>query len=167
MINSFDHIHIYATDPEQTMAFYERHFDAERLGRLPAGEGGFNHVLLLGGQYLVVAAFPAAVEPDEAPGDGQHGTRGRYGVAHIGINVTGIDGLVADLQAAGVRVHGAPKGAGLLRYVYCDAPDGVTIELTEYVLPRKLAPAARILNGFKKGVHVARKAIARRLLAAV
>lgn len=42
-----------------------------------------------------------------------------------------------------------------------------SIELTEYVLPAKLAPAASILRGFNKGVHVARKAIARRLLASV
>lgn len=167
MINAFDHIHIYAHDPEGTMAFYQRHFGAEHIGRLPASDGSTNHVLILGGQYLIVAPFPRGVEPDEAPGDGATGTRSGFGVGHIGFNVDQLDGLVARLSAAGVNVHGSPTQTGVIRYVYCDGPDGVTIELTEYKVPARLAPAAALLRGFNRGVHAAKRAIGKRLLAAV
>jgi catechol 2,3-dioxygenase-like lactoylglutathione lyase family enzyme len=167
MINAFDHIHIYASEPEQTMAFYARQFGAERLGALPASDGSANHLLILGGQHMVVASFPQDVSPTDAPGDGATGTRSGYGVGHLGFNVDNLDGLVAKLSAAGVRVHGAPTRSGPLRYVYCDAPDGVTIELTEYVLPPKLAVAATLLRTFNQGVHLAKKAITKGILASM
>ena len=163
-ISAFDHIHLYAADPEQTMAFYQRHFGAERLGALPTADGP-NNFLILGGQIMVVAHFPPGVEAGEAPGDGATGTRSGFGVGHIGLNVDGLDRLVARLEAAGVPVHGKPTLSGPIRYVYCDAPDGVTIELTEYVLPRHLKPAAVFLRGFNKSVHLTKRALARTLLA--
>lgn len=167
MINAFDHIHIYARDPERTMSFYQRHFGAERIGRLPTANGDANHFLILGGQFIVVARFPAEVEPGEPDGDGATGTRSTFGVAHIGFNAERLEPLVADLEAAGVRVHGPPVQAGVIRYVYCDAPDGVTIELTEYAVPARLRPALAMLRGFNRGVHLAKRAIGKQLLSAV
>lgn len=167
MINAFDHIHIYTSDPERTMTFYERHFGAERIGRLSTDSGRANHFLILGGQFLVVALFPDGVAAEEPTGDGATGTRSGFGVGHIGFNVEGLDRLVERLRAAGVRVHGGPMRASVIRYVYCDAPDGVTIELTEYVVPARLAPAVVLLRGFNRGVHLAKKAIGARLLGAL
>lgn len=161
---TFDHIHIYATDPERTMAFYQTHFDAERLGSLPTPHGDRNHFLILGGQYIVVAAFPAGVQPGDATGDGATGTRGRFGVGHIGINVTNLDRTVAALSSSGVTVHGRPTTSGPIRYIYCDAPDGVAIELTEYNVPRQMAPALAVLRGFNKSVHLAKRALGKTLL---
>ena len=63
MITSIDHIHIHAADPWATIRFYESCLGAERLGSIPAGEGGENHGVLLGGQLLVVSEFPPGMMP--------------------------------------------------------------------------------------------------------
>ena len=57
MVNSFDHVHLYAADPEATITFYVEVLGAERLGVIPSSSGGGNHFLILGGQYLVISAF--------------------------------------------------------------------------------------------------------------
>lgn len=71
---------------------------------------------------------------------------------------------MARLEAAGVDVHSEARGDGPIRYVYFTAPDGVIIELTQYVLPAKLRPAAAVLDLFNRGVHKARTAIGKALV---
>jgi hypothetical protein len=72
--------------------------------------------------------------------------------------------VIDRLQCAGVQVHDEPSGSGAIRFVYFTAPDGVVIELTEYVLPTKLRAAAAALRVFNKGVHQARRAIGKALI---
>ena len=45
-------------------------------------------------------------------------------------------------------------------------PDGVVFELTEYDVSPKLQPAIKALALFDRGVHAAKRAIGKRLLAA-
>jgi hypothetical protein len=47
--------------------------------------------------------------------------------------------------------------------VYVDAPDGVVLELTQYVLPRRFTPALALLNAMNRSVHASKKTIARTL----
>lgn len=38
-ITAFDHLHVYAADPEATLTFYEDVLGAERLGSIPRAAG--------------------------------------------------------------------------------------------------------------------------------
>ena len=48
-VNAFDHVHIYAADPDASVGFYVSLLGAEVLGRLPASEGREIQLLILGG----------------------------------------------------------------------------------------------------------------------
>ena len=144
-MTALDHLHVYASDPEATIAFYERWFGAERVGKLGTRDGRTNEFLVLGGQVLVISAFPPGLRSHEPPEVGDGALTNGFGVSHLGINVADLDGLVARLRAGGVYVHDEPVTTGAIRYVYLSAPDGVILELTQYVVPRHLKPAVRAL----------------------
>lgn len=165
MITSFDHLHLYSADLGASLRFYERVLGAERVGKIPNDHGDYNHVLLLGGQYLVFSHYPTGMAARPPPGHADGALTHGFGVAHLGINVRRLDAMMAKLEAAGMVVHDAPRGGGAVRYVYFTAPDGVVIELTEYVVPEGLRPAIAALDAFNKFVHLARRSIGRVLIA--
>lgn len=156
---SFDHVHVYAADPERAIAFYTGHFGAERVGGVTNADGDENNFLVLGGQLLVVSVAPRALLRS-AVGTGA-GAAGPYGLAHIGFNVADIDATLAELSAAGVQVLQSARESGLIRYAYVGGPDGVAIELTQYVLPARLRPLAPVLAGYNKAVHAIRRQLLR------
>jgi lactoylglutathione lyase len=132
-VESLDHIHIYAADPEESAEFYQHHFEAKQVHRNINSNGDVRIFLALGGQIIVFGRFPtgmASVSPPEA-GDGAyvHG----FGVAHFGLRVADLEAAIEELSASGVRALGEvvqePTG---LSYVYIAAPDGVILELTQY-----------------------------------
>lgn len=113
---------------------------------------------------VVISAFPPGISAGEPPGVHDGASKAGSGVSHIGLNVANLDAQLERLQRASVKVHGLPVTSGPIRYVYVDAPDGVVLELTQYVLPRRLAPAVALLNAMNRSVHASRKAITRTLL---
>jgi catechol 2,3-dioxygenase-like lactoylglutathione lyase family enzyme len=132
-VESLDHIHIYAANPEESAEFYQHHFEAKQVHRNVNANGDVRIFLALGGQIIVLGSFPtsmASVPPPEA-GDGAyvHG----FGIAHFGLRVANLDASIEELSASGVRalseVVQEPTG---LSYVYVAAPDGVILELTQY-----------------------------------
>lgn len=163
MITALDHIHVYAAEPEATIAFYVELLGGERLGALPSGHGSENHFVLLGGQILVVSDFPPGLEPTELPDVGDGARRTGHGVAHFGLQTTDLDGMRARLEAAGVEVHSQPRESGSIRFVYFSAPDGVVIELVEIRVPPHLAPLWPAYTLFNRAVHAARRAFAKQL----
>ncbi|MCA9670506.1 MAG: VOC family protein [Myxococcales bacterium] len=166
-VTAFDHVHIYARDVEHTIAFYQRCFGAEPVGTLAAGDGRVHRFVILGGQYIAISPFPATMQPRDAPPVGDGAVQSGFGIAHVGLNVDDIDAAVAHLRRNGVDVHGDVAGAGALRYVYASAPDGVIVELTQYVLPPKLAPGAKLLALLNSAIHAMRRTIARKLMSSV
>lgn len=132
-VESLDHIHIYAADPEDSARFYQHHFDAKQVLRNVNAHGDIRIFLALGGQILVVGAFPAGLVPATPPevGDGaySHG----FGVAHFGLRVADVRSSTTELLDAGVRVLSQPlREPSGLTYAYVAAPDGVVVELTQY-----------------------------------
>jgi catechol 2,3-dioxygenase-like lactoylglutathione lyase family enzyme len=132
-VQSLDHIHIYAANPEESAEFYQLHFQAKQAHRNINTNGDVRIFLALGGQIIVVGSFPmgmASVSPPEA-GDGAyvHG----FGIAHFGLRVVDLRASIDELSASGVRllseVVQEPTG---LSYAYVAAPDGVILELTQY-----------------------------------
>jgi catechol 2,3-dioxygenase-like lactoylglutathione lyase family enzyme len=164
MVTSLDHVHIYASDPTATLAFFAEVFGAEPLGVLGASGGRQNHLIILGGQVLAVSAFPDGMEPPSPglPGDGA--LHGSPGVAHLGFNVEDLDAVLERMVAAGAVVHGSVTQSGPLRYVYASLLDGVVVELTQYALPRRFAPAILALRGLNRTIHRTRRTVGRVLL---
>jgi catechol 2,3-dioxygenase-like lactoylglutathione lyase family enzyme len=159
---SFDHVHVYAADPERSIAFYTGHFGAERVGGTTNADGDENHFLVLGGQLLVVSVAPRVLlERARERGADDGAPAGPYGLAHIGFNVADVDATLAGLAAAGVEVLQPARASGLIRYAYVGGPDGVAIELTQYVLPPRLRPLAPVLAGYNRAVHAIRRQLLR------
>jgi catechol 2,3-dioxygenase-like lactoylglutathione lyase family enzyme len=162
---TFDHVHIYAQDLPRSLHFYTAVLGAEEVGKIPK-EVGFNHILLLGGQFMAVSAFPPGITPREPPAVGDGALQVGFGVAHIGLNVASLDELLPKLERAGITPHSAPRGGSPVRYVYFTGPDGVVFEVTQYQVSAKLEPAIKALALFHRGVHAAKRVIGKRLLAA-
>jgi catechol 2,3-dioxygenase-like lactoylglutathione lyase family enzyme len=132
-VESLDHIHIYAAEPETSAEFYQRHFEAKSVHRNTNVNGDLRIFLALGGQILVVGSFPNGLTPATPPEAGDGAYSHGFGVAHFGLRVADVPAAVADLSASGVRVLSPPVcEASGLTYAYIAAPDGVVVELTQY-----------------------------------
>ena len=150
---------------QRSIDFYTQVLGAEEIGKIPK-EVGFNHILLLGGQFMAVSAFPPGITPREPAAVADGALQVGFGVAHIGLNVASLDDLLPKLEHAGITPHSPPRGGSPVRYVYFTGPDGVVFEVTQYQVSAKLQPAIKALEGFHRGVHAAKRLIGKRLLAA-
>ena len=162
---TFDHVHVYAQDLPRSLHFYTEVLGAEVIGKIPK-EVGFNHILLLGGQFMALSAFPPGITPREPAAVADGALQVGFGVAHIGLNVADLDDLIPKLERAGITPHSEPRGGKPVRYVYFTGPDGVVFEVTQYQVSAKLQPAIRALEAFHRGVHAAKRVIGKRLLSA-
>ena len=135
-MESLDHIHIYAAEPEESARFYQHHFEAKLVLRNTNANGDARIFLALGGQILVIGSFPsgllAAAPPEAGDGAYSHG----FGIAHFGLRVASVRAAIAELSASGVRVLSQPvREPSGLTYAYIAALDGVVVELTQYEPP--------------------------------
>jgi catechol 2,3-dioxygenase-like lactoylglutathione lyase family enzyme len=132
-VESLDHIHIYAAEPEESARFYEHHFDAKLVLRNTNANGDARIFLSLGGQILVIGSFPSGLTPAFPPEAGDGAYSHGFGVAHFGICVANVRAAIAELSASGVHVLSQPvREPSGLTYAYVAAPDGVVVELTQY-----------------------------------
>jgi len=135
-VESLDHIHIYAAEPEASAQFYQDHFDAKPVLRNTNTRGDLRIFLALGGQILVVGCFPDGLGPASPPEAGDGAYSHGFGVAHFGIRVADVCAGVEELSAAKVRILSEPlREPSGLTYAYIAAPDGVVVELTQYESP--------------------------------
>lgn len=134
-VKALDHIHVYSTAPQASVAFWERHFGAKRVMETKNAHHQAVHILQVGGQGLAFSEFPpglAPARPVESPVHTAREGMGASGVMHLGLNVADVRAAVAELRAAGVKVHTEPAEAYGVTFAYVEAPDGVLIELTQY-----------------------------------
>jgi catechol 2,3-dioxygenase-like lactoylglutathione lyase family enzyme len=116
---TFDHIHLRSPDPEASAAFYERAFGVT-LRRSPQ-RIDFD----LGGQLIFIS-------PINEPTTGAAPTAPYRGLEHIGLAVTGIDAVVAELKAKGVTFTMEPNTIRPgVRIAFLRGPEDVSIELLE------------------------------------
>lgn len=110
-----DHAHIFASDIEATVAFYREMFgarvvyDRELVGRR-------NVRLEMGGLAIHVYDHP--------PREGRGGV-----VHHLGLRTDDLDALVARMEARGLVFPRGIREAESFRYIMCEAPDGLLLEL--------------------------------------
>jgi len=135
-IKSLDHIHIYAADPDSSAHFYIEHFEANPIARNTNVNGDARIFLALGGQILVLGAFPGGHAPAAPPEPGDGTYRHGFGVAHFGLRVDDVKAAVLELAEGDVPVLSRPvREPSGLTYAYIAAPDGVVVELTQYESP--------------------------------
>jgi glyoxylase I family protein len=127
MLVGFEHAGMTVADLDRTIAFYCGLLGLRLVLRKPqkSGELAF---LDAGGGMLEVAAQPgAAPAKDVEPGTA--------GVRHLTFAVSDVDGLVGELEAAGVEIVERPRDAHnaemIRRVAFCRDPDGIIIELIE------------------------------------
>ncbi len=119
-----EHVHFYCADPEATLGFFQKYFDATVDARVPFPDWLIIRVKVGDG---IIALSPK--RGDMKLGDAARGPR--RGFDHLGIFVEGIDALVSRMQAEGVEVAAAPYDAGPVRIAYVYAPDGIQLELIQ------------------------------------
>lgn len=112
-----DHAHIFASDIQATVDFYKAMlgarvvYDAELVGQR-------NVRLDLGGMAIHVY--------DQRPRSSDRGL-----IHHLGILTDDLPGLVARMKANGVAFRKEIREEESFRYVMCEAPDGLLLELYE------------------------------------
>ena len=121
---AFDHIHLRSPDPEATAAFYEQMFGATILRTTQDDKPRLD--LDLCGQTV----FIAPVAPDD---DTAAAPRSPYqGLDHLGLTVTGIDAVVADLKGKGASFTMEPTTVRPgVRIAFLRGPEDVSIELVD------------------------------------
>lgn len=123
--NHLHHVHLFASDLDRSIAFYEQ----------------------LGGELILDTELAGARNVFMKLGDGRihfydqpppaGSTRGA--IHHLGIRTDDLEGLVARLQAAGVSFRKPIADFGIWKYVMAPAPDNVLLELFQ-VDQAKLPP---------------------------
>ncbi len=134
-VKSMDHVHIYSLTPDKSVAFWQRHFGAEKIFEAKNNHDQAVHILRVGGQNLAFSEFPPGMTPSKpnvVAAKAGHNGMGLGGVMHLGINVADVRAAISDLRASGVKVHSEPVEAHGVTFAYVEAPDGVLVELTQY-----------------------------------
>lgn len=123
---TWEHIHLRSPDPEATAQWYRRMLGAEVI-HAPQPDGALRVDLNLGGgqKVFVAPANPnlTTSPPPSAP---------YFGLEHIGLTVTDIDGAVAELKAKGVEFTTEPTTVRPgVRIAFMRGPENVLIELIQ------------------------------------
>jgi catechol 2,3-dioxygenase-like lactoylglutathione lyase family enzyme len=121
---TYEHIHLRSPDPEATAQYYAKMFDAEII-RSKQPDGSPRIDLDLGGQKVFIAlAQPDKTNPAPKPP--------YFGLEHIGLTVTDIDGISADLKAKGADFTMEPTTVRPgTRIAFLRGPEGVLVELIQ------------------------------------
>jgi lactoylglutathione lyase len=122
---AYDHVHLRSPDPDATAAYYERMFGATVIKSVMSN-GIERTDMNLGG----VMVFIAQTSPDsELSGKAE----GSYvGLDHLGLRVSNIDAVVAELKAKGAEFTVEPKTIRPgVRIAFVKGPQNVLIELLD------------------------------------
>lgn len=110
-----DHVHIFSSDIDKTIEFYRVMFGA-RVVYDASLVGQRNVRIDIGGHAMHVY--------DQRPRSADRGL-----VNHIGLRTDDLDALVSHLKAHGVTFCKDITEDPAFRYIMCEAPDGVLLEL--------------------------------------
>jgi catechol 2,3-dioxygenase-like lactoylglutathione lyase family enzyme len=111
------HVHLFASDLDATLAFYTRWFDARVVW--DGDYGGARNVFVkigIGAMHLY----------EQPPRD-----LGRNAVHHLGFQVVGLAELYARMKAAGLHLPNPIREVGGGGYFMVQAPDNVLLEVFE------------------------------------
>ncbi len=119
------HTHIFASDIEATVRFWQEMFGAQVM--LDMGMAGARNVMLGIGTGRINIY-------DQAPREGGGGA-----YHHLGIQTDNLDALIEHMSQRGFHFQGQVRDYGHLRYIMAMAPDSVLLELFQ-IDPEKALP---------------------------
>jgi lactoylglutathione lyase len=124
---SFDHIHVRCSDLAASIAYYEKTFGAKEVARADA-KGMPIITLEIGGERFCFSPKREGVDIDLKPGDPA------WGLYQIGLKVDNLDTAMKELKERGAEISRGPLNPWEgLRVLFVSAPDGVEIEVMEYI----------------------------------
>ena len=119
MQNHIHHAHLFASNLDAALKFYQDMFGAEILADLDMA-GARNVFLAIGKGRLHFY--------DQPPRD-----EGRGAIHHLGVQTDDLKALVAQMKAKGFQFRKEIADFGFWKYVMVQAPDNVLIELFQIV----------------------------------
>ncbi|MBM4327994.1 MAG: VOC family protein [Deltaproteobacteria bacterium] len=117
MHHHLHHVHIFASDVQETIRFYQEIFDGKVV--LDTEMAGARNVFIRIGS----GRLHLYDQPPKNPGRGS--------IHHFGIQTDDIAGVVERLKLKGVPLRKEVADLGVWKYVMAPAPDDVLIELFE------------------------------------
>ncbi|MBN1574232.1 MAG: VOC family protein [Deltaproteobacteria bacterium] len=111
------HVHIFASDLDKSIRFYEDFFGGRVA--LDMELAGARNVFMRVGRGRIHFYD----QPPKVPG--------RASIHHFGIQTDDIEGIVERLRSAGVVLRKGVADFGLWRYIMVPAPDDILVELFE------------------------------------
>jgi len=118
MASRFHHAHLFATDLETSLMFYERWFDAIVVA---------DHEFAGARNVMVRVGTGMLNFYDQPPKD-----NGRNAIHHLGFQVDDLAGLVSRMREAGMELRSPIRELPTLDYIMIEAPDSVLLEVFEY-----------------------------------
>jgi lactoylglutathione lyase len=121
---TFHHMHLRSPDPEATAQYFERMFGAEIVRSTQQGKPRID--LKLGGANIFIAPVTSGDGVNAPP------VTPYQGLDHFGLQVSGIDAIVADLKSKGAQFTMEPTTIRPgVRIAFMRGPQGVSIELVD------------------------------------
>jgi catechol 2,3-dioxygenase-like lactoylglutathione lyase family enzyme len=119
MKTSLHHAHLFASNLDKSIKFYQDMFAAKILFDLKMA-GSRNVMISIGSSKINFY--------DQPPKD-----RGSGAIHHLGIETDDLEALVAHMKGKGFQFVKQIKNFGPLKYIMAEAPDNVLLELFEVV----------------------------------
>ncbi|MBM3225152.1 MAG: VOC family protein [Candidatus Tectomicrobia bacterium] len=124
-IYTYDHIHLRTKNPQATMEFYQKMFDAKPVEYVQSN-GKPRVDLDLNGLTIFIAEVPADAALPTAPSEPY------IGLDHLGLRVDDVDAATAELKRRGATILVEPKTIRPgVRIAFIQGPDDVRIELLQ------------------------------------
>lgn len=119
MKTSLHHAHLFASNLDESIKFYQDMFGAKVLFDLK----------MAGARNVMISIGSSKINFYDQPPKNQ----GRGAIHHLGIETDDLEGLVTHMKNQGFQFIKDIKNFGPLRYVMAAAPDNVLLELFEVV----------------------------------
>jgi len=119
MVHHFHHAHLFASNIDASLKFYQEMFGAEILA----------DVIMAGARNVFVAVGQGRLHFYDQPAKDQ----GRGAIHHLGIQTDDLEALVAHMKSKGFPFRKEIADFGFWKYVMVLAPDNVLLELFQIV----------------------------------
>ena len=119
MIHHFHHAHLFASNIDASLKFYQEMFGAEILA----------DVIMAGARNVFVAVGQGRLHFYDQPAKDQ----GRGAIHHLGIQTDDLEALVAHMKSKGFPFRKEIADFGFWKYIMVLAPDNVLLELFQIV----------------------------------
>jgi len=127
------HTHIFASDIETALSFWQRMFNAKIL--FDTGIAGARNIMLaIGTGRLNIYDQP----PRQGKGGPYH---------HLGIQTDNLDALIEHMKSEGFQFQGQVRDYDFMKYIMAMAPDNILLEIFQ-VVPEKIP--AELQDGLKR-----------------